>query len=58
MTVQMCRDSAGGGRKQINYIFGARVEELEKIMKDYDPRKLIVEPKNQAGYLIRLLTAR
>ena len=24
-----------------NYIFGARVEELEKIMKDYDPRKLV-----------------
>lgn len=24
-----------------NYIFGARVEELEEIMKDYDPRELI-----------------
>ena len=24
-----------------NYIFGARVEELEKIMPDYDPRKLV-----------------
>ena len=24
-----------------NYIFGARVEELEKIMKDYGPRKLV-----------------
>lgn len=24
-----------------NYIFGARVEELETIMKDYDPRKLV-----------------
>ncbi len=29
-----------------NYIFGARVEELEVIMKDYDPRKLIAsDPK-------------
>ncbi|NLZ46177.1 MAG: glycogen/starch/alpha-glucan phosphorylase, partial [Clostridiales bacterium] len=26
-----------------NYIFGARVEELDKIMKDYDPRKLCSE---------------
>ncbi|MBQ6674885.1 MAG: glycogen/starch/alpha-glucan phosphorylase, partial [Ruminococcus sp.] len=26
-----------------NYIFGARVEELEKIMPDYDPRKLAFE---------------
>ncbi len=24
-----------------NYIFGARVEELEKIMKDYDPREIL-----------------
>ncbi|EKC49153.1 hypothetical protein LEA_18536, partial [human gut metagenome] len=33
-----------------NYIFGARVEEIEKIMKDYDPRKTHQqEPENQAG---------
>ncbi|SDA11819.1 starch phosphorylase [Ruminococcus sp. YE71] len=28
-----------------NYIFGARVEELEKIMPDYDPRELLADPK-------------
>ena len=28
-----------------NYIFGARVEELEKTMPDYDPRKLLADPK-------------
>lgn len=28
-----------------NYIFGARVEELEKIMPEYDPRELLAEPK-------------
>ena len=28
-----------------NYIFGARVEELEKIMPEYDPRELLADPK-------------
>jgi starch phosphorylase len=28
-----------------NYIFGARVEELEKTMPDYDPRELLADPK-------------
>ncbi len=27
-----------------NYIFGARVEDLEKIMPDYDPRELLADP--------------
>lgn len=28
-----------------NYIFGARVEELEKILPEYDPRELLADPK-------------
>ncbi|MBR1724012.1 MAG: glycogen/starch/alpha-glucan family phosphorylase, partial [Ruminococcus sp.] len=28
-----------------NYIFGARVEELEEIMPEYDPRELLADPK-------------
>ena len=33
--------AADVSEQENNYIFGARVEELEKIMKDYDPRKLV-----------------
>lgn len=38
-----------------NYIFGARVEELEKIMPEYDPRKLYAENKKIARVLDTLI---
>ena len=38
-----------------NYIFGARVEELEKIMPTYDPRKLYAENKKIARVLDTLI---
>lgn len=39
-----------------NYIFGAKVEELEKIMPEYDPRKIITENKYIKKVLDYLLT--
>ncbi len=38
-----------------NYIFGARVEELEKIMPDYDPRRIYAENKKIARVLESLI---
>lgn len=38
-----------------NYIFGARVEELAKIMPDYDPRKIYAENKKIARVLDTLI---
>ncbi|MGN1339596.1 MAG: glycogen/starch/alpha-glucan phosphorylase [Oscillospiraceae bacterium] len=38
-----------------NYIFGARVEELEKIMPTYDPRKIYAENKKIARVLNTLI---
>ena len=38
-----------------NYIFGARVEELEKIMPSYDPRRLYAENKKIARVLDTLI---
>ncbi len=38
-----------------NYIFGARVEELEKIMPSYDPRKLYAENRKIARVLDTLI---
>jgi starch phosphorylase len=38
-----------------NYIFGARVEELSKIMPDYDPRRLIFENEKVNRALNKLI---
>ncbi len=38
-----------------NYIFGARVEQLAKIMPDYDPRKLIFENEKINRALAKLI---
>ncbi|MCH5323899.1 MAG: glycogen/starch/alpha-glucan phosphorylase [Eubacterium sp.] len=38
-----------------NYIFGARVEELDEIMKDYDPRKIIADNPKIARVLNTLI---
>lgn len=38
-----------------NYIFGARVEELEKLMPQYDPRRIYAENKNIARVLDTLI---
>jgi len=38
-----------------NYIFGARVEELEKIMKDYDPREILATNEKIARVINTLI---